>query len=294
MASRSKKFSYRTGEQGPRPSAGNQAEVEKSITGTNSSHHAPEDFHTDHAPQSGPHVAPSHNSSKPSRQKWSREEYKGVMEAFYKLLPLLLKAPTHLWCVNNPTKKLNLNVNKLANVCRDMVSRERLTKMKLPAIQLSVKQRVENTTPYTRDANAVPEEQNKNNNQEIDKNSESDVQEPLSLDTQDETVGIIKESILQRYEIAKETPISQRPPIPKIKNERHAKSAIETANKAILSRQPDLSQTSTILCICSTVKESLGIKTKRNNKLRKPNQGNQNGKRKLKVKYQGSGMTYLR
>ncbi|CAH3170788.1 unnamed protein product [Porites lobata] len=194
------------------------------------------------------------------------------MEAFYKLLPLLLKAPTHLWCVNNPTKKLNLNVNKLANVCRDMVSRERLTKMKLPAIQLSVKQRVENTTPYTRDANAVPEEQNKNNNQEIDKNK----------------------SILQRYEIAKETPISQRPPIPKIKNERHAKSAIETANKAILSRQPDLSQTSTILCICSTVKESLGIKTKRNNKLRKPNQGNQNGKRKLKVKYQGSGMTYLR
>ena len=82
--------------------------------------------------------------------------------------------------------------------------------MKLPAIQLSVKQRDENTTPYTRDANAVPEEQNKNNNQEIDKNSESDVQEPLSIDTQDETVGIVKESILQRYEIATETPINRR------------------------------------------------------------------------------------
>ena len=80
-----------------------------------------------------------------------------------------------------------------------------------------MKQRYENTTPYTRDANAVPEEQNANNNQEIVKNSESDVQEPLSIDTQDETVGITKESILQRYEIAKETPISQRPPIPKKK-----------------------------------------------------------------------------
>lgn len=103
-----------------------------------------------------------------------------------------------------------------------------------------MKQRYENTTPYTRDANAVPEEQNANNNQEIVKNSESDVQEPLSIDTQDETVGITKESILQRYEIAKETPISQRPPIPKKKkNERHAKSVIETANKAILSHQPD-------------------------------------------------------
>ena len=103
-----------------------------------------------------------------------------------------------------------------------------------------MKQRYENTTPYTRDANAVPEEQNANNNHEIDKNSESDVQEPLSIDTQDETVGITKESILQRYEIAKETPIRQRPPIPKKKkNERHAKSVIETANKAILSHQPD-------------------------------------------------------
>ena len=69
-----------------------------------------------------------------------------------------------------------------------------------------MKQRHENTTPYTRDANAVPEEQNANNNQEVYKNSESDLQERLSIDKQDETVGIIKESILQRYEIAKETP----------------------------------------------------------------------------------------
>ena len=43
----------------------------------------------------------------------------------------------------------------------------------------------------------------------------------------------MKESILQRYEIAKWTHISQRPPIPKINNERHAKSAVETAIKVI-------------------------------------------------------------
>ena len=206
--------------------------------------------------------------------KSTKESWKLSTNCF----PLLLKAPTCLWCANNPTKKLNLNVNKLANVRRDIVNRERLTKMKLPAIQLSVMQRVENTTPYTRDANAVPEEQNASNNQEIDKNSKSDVQEPLSIDTQDETVGIIEESILQRYKIAKETPISQRSPIPNIKNERHAKSAIEKANKAILSHQPDKRPISLtdinhlVYATSSTVKESLGIKTKRNNKLRKPNQ----------------------
>ena len=47
---------------------------------------------------------------------------------------------------------------------------------------VGVKQRHENTTPYKRDANVVPEEQNANNNQEIYKNSESDLQEPLSID----------------------------------------------------------------------------------------------------------------
>ena len=59
------------------------------------------------------------------------------------------------------------------------------------------------------------------------------MQEQLNIDAQDETVNVIKESILQRYEIAMETPISQRSPIPKIKNARNAKTAIETANKAI-------------------------------------------------------------
>ena len=87
MASHGQKFTYRigrrAGKQGPRPSVGNQAEVEKSATGTNSPHHASEDFHTENNPQSGPHETPSHNPCKASRQKWSRREYKEVIEAFY-------------------------------------------------------------------------------------------------------------------------------------------------------------------------------------------------------------------
>ena len=59
------------------------------------------------------------------------------------------------------------------------------------------------------------------------------MQEQLNIDVQDETVNVMKESILQSYEIAMETPISQRPPIPKIKNTQSAKTAIEMANKAI-------------------------------------------------------------
>ena len=103
MASRGKTFSYRigrrVGKQGPRPPVGNQVKVEKSTTGTNSSHHALEDFLTEGTPQSGPHAAQSHNSSQPSRQKWSREEYKGVMEAFNKLLPTITQGTyLHVVC----------------------------------------------------------------------------------------------------------------------------------------------------------------------------------------------------
>ena len=103
MASRGKTFSYRigrrVGKQGLRAPVGNQVEVEKSTTGTNSSHHAPEDFHTEGTPQSGPHAAQSHNSSKLSRQKWSREEYKVVMEAFNKLLPAITQGTyLHVVC----------------------------------------------------------------------------------------------------------------------------------------------------------------------------------------------------
>ena len=120
---------------------------------------------------------------------------------------------------NNITKRLNLNANKLENFLRDISSSERLTKMELQAIQISVKQKNQNTTPLTRGTSVAPEKQNANKNQENDKNNESDAQEPLNIDTQDKSGNIMKESILQRHEIAKETPISKRLPIPKIKHE---------------------------------------------------------------------------
>ena len=74
MASHGQKLTYRIGR--PRPSVGNQAEVEESATGTDSPHHASEDFHTESNPQSGPHETPSHNPCKASRQKWSCLSYK--------------------------------------------------------------------------------------------------------------------------------------------------------------------------------------------------------------------------
>lgn len=88
MTDQPNKLSYRIGRhegrQGPRPSVGNQAEVEKFVTGTNSTQQANEDHHGEDIPHRGP--APSENRRKPTRTKWSREEYKEVMEAHYKAM----------------------------------------------------------------------------------------------------------------------------------------------------------------------------------------------------------------
>lgn len=145
------------------------------------------------------------------------------MEAFY-TAPLnpktsITQGTYDILRANNITKRLNLNANKLENFLRDISSSERLTKMELQAIQISVKQKNQNTKPLTRGTSVAPEMQNANKNQENDKNNESDAQEPLKIDTQDMSGNIVKESILQRHEIAKETPISKRLPIPKIKHE---------------------------------------------------------------------------
>ena len=88
MKSRTRNNSCRIGrpadQQGPRRPAGNQAGIEKSTTGTNSAHEVLEDIHNEDNPHRGPLATPNVNPSKGARQKWTREEYKQVMEAFYK------------------------------------------------------------------------------------------------------------------------------------------------------------------------------------------------------------------
>ena len=151
---------------------------------------------------------------------------------------------------------------------RDIVNRERLTRVELQAIQLKVKQRDENTTPCEIGADVTPEERHANKNRESNKQTESQMQEQLHIDAQHETVNVMRESILQSYEIAVETPINQRPPIPKIKNVQSAKTTIETASKAIdqikeESGKLTLTDVNHLMyATASAVTESLGLKTK--------------------------------
>ena len=70
--------------QGARPSSSNQGEVEKSATGRNLPNtDVLEDLREEPTAQSGLLNTNIKNPPKGTRQKWSREEYKEVMESYY-------------------------------------------------------------------------------------------------------------------------------------------------------------------------------------------------------------------
>ena len=77
-----------------------------------------------------------------------------------------------------------------------------------------------------------------------------------------------------------ETLINQRQPIPKTTNAQSAKTAIETANKAIDQIKEESGKLSLadvnhlMYATASAVTDALGVKTKEKRRLRKPNQPN--------------------
>lgn len=85
-------ISYRADKSGRRSSVRNQAEVEKYVTGTNSSPEHQNELQNQENPSLGPLDPPPHkNVSKVKRIKQAREHYKKVMKTFYQAL----KEPKH-------------------------------------------------------------------------------------------------------------------------------------------------------------------------------------------------------
>ena len=75
----------------------------------------------------------------------------------------------------------------------------------------------------------------------------------------------MEENILRILETVKETDIDKRPPLPKIKHNRQAKSALATANKALINVKNRLGtqlSVAEVNATASEVSDTLGIKTK--------------------------------
>ena len=109
----------------------NQADIEKYATGPNlPESNVLEDSHEEPA---GQRVLLNTNIKSPltgTREKWSREEYKEVMESFYsvKLNPretYTTKATYNIWRTKHPAERSYLDANKIATVRRDIERNQR-------------------------------------------------------------------------------------------------------------------------------------------------------------------------
>ena len=98
--------------------------------------HAQEDL-----PAGPSRVTPTKKKGKDKRQKWSREDYKEVMYAFYMSLEKPSGSHTEntfsIWKSHNHVS-MNLNGNKSANVRRDIMNNKRLADVELREIKEKV------------------------------------------------------------------------------------------------------------------------------------------------------------
>lgn len=175
-----------TGKQGLCPSAGNQAQVQKSVTGTNSSQQANED----HPTECDTYRAP------PKCTTWKLPK---------KQLELIWPNMT----ANNPT-----------NNRRDIMENKKLTETEIQRIKDTSWEEIWVTKKTVSQGNEQSNEENQKNESDHPNAKRSGKVEEIA------------DNILRNRETVKETNINERPLIPKIKCDRHAKSALQTANRA--------------------------------------------------------------
>ena len=144
-----KSYSFRIAccvvKQGEHPSVMDQAEVRKLATGANSSIEILYGNQNQEESNPGPSDTPSQQIRiKGKRTKWTREEYKLVLYAYYYALekPSETKCTARIykiWRNNNNGIKTYIDANKLPNVRENIIKNKRLTDEEIRKIREKVK-----------------------------------------------------------------------------------------------------------------------------------------------------------
>ena len=119
----------------------NQTEVEKYVTGTNSSPEYPSETQNRENVNLDPLDPLSHkNISKAKSVKWTHEEYEEVMTAFYQALKEpkdnTTKQTYELWRQKVDEHRSYIDANKLVNVRRYIMKNNRLTAAQIEEIKM--------------------------------------------------------------------------------------------------------------------------------------------------------------
>ena len=239
---------------GPRPSVRSKAAVEKYVTGTNSSREYPCEPQNRENPNLGLLDPPSHkNISKVKRTKWTREEYKEVMTAFYQVLKERKDSTTkqtyELWRQKVGEHRSYIDANKLANVRRDIMKNNRLTATEIEEIKRKIRQpinteqqnpedsrvrlenltleQVENTIEQVRQGNEI-----NNINQTVRQEERFEENETFVVENK-EAIEEIKVEILEEFFKTQNMNIEEREPLLKLETNKKNKLSIRIGNIAL-------------------------------------------------------------
>ncbi|XP_063585358.1 uncharacterized protein LOC134762742 [Penaeus indicus] len=285
MKTRNKSYRLvrRAGQQGTRPSGGNQPEVEKYASGTSSSEDDLPGNQNQDIPNPEPVVIPP-KQPKAKRTRWTKEEYKTVLRAFY----TAQKHPTTNLTAQSFTEwrkivgnevRENFNPNKLANVRRDIIKNKRLTDAEIDQIRTSILnvEIVDNAVePEPAVLNQEPDGNEINDSDVVENRNPADVVEDANLDEfieqHRDDIEEARLDILREFSKTEHQEYSERDSLPKITQSSKLRQTIKIYNvalKDVLDNQElDLSTLNTYIyatekAISNTMGNKLKKKTKK-------------------------------
>ncbi|XP_063588611.1 uncharacterized protein LOC134765758 [Penaeus indicus] len=246
MKTRNKSYRLvrRAGQQGTRPSGGNQPEVEKYASGTSSSEDDLPGNQNQDIPNPEPVVIPP-KQPKAKRTRWTKEEYKTVLRAFY----TAQKHPTTNLTAQSFTEwrkivgnevRENFNPNKLANVQRDIIKNKRLTDAEIDQIRASILnvEIVDNAVePEPAMLNQEPDDNEINDSDVVENRNPADVVEDANLDEfieqHRDDIEEARLDILREFSRTEHQEYSERDSLPKITQSSKLRQTIKIYNVAL-------------------------------------------------------------
>ena len=181
---------------------------------------------TEDSPQRTPLTAQLNLTKKNYKQKWTTEEYKEVMYAYYDTClsnkQNITKESFETWRKRNPTQRLNMDPNKLANVRRDILKNQRLSERQLTQVKQKVGQMIADTIE--------PEE---NENHENPVQGSSNLTELESNPNADEYFQNLKSDILKNLLEIQKLSFKDRRRLPKLMKSLKLSHLIREANKVL-------------------------------------------------------------
>ena len=196
-------------------------------------------------PENGPLNPTSPKKQKQKRHKWTREEYREIMKAYFKacLYPSEQNNTEQTYAIWSKNKQHdNMDANKLANLRRDIVKNNRLTSAELEEIKREIhSDRNEMTSANKTCAEIAPElyqewfDENEHeqtfhgfepDNSIIEDNQQENHQDRAKID-------ILKDDIIKEWTTLEHQTMQDRILLPKIQLNRANRKTIELANRAV-------------------------------------------------------------